>query len=825
MTSAPYCAGPPVGKGSAFVGREDIVARVLRELANHQGILLLQGQRRIGKTSILDHLVTRLRDEGYCTVKIDLQELRQVNSEEIMAELVKSLAHTLGVATSAAADPRASSFTDSLEAILSVSTKRVVILMDEFDRADAYEPPTVEKGTIFWMRALERHFATKISLVLAYGRHIEQLSLDLKGLLKNGGQRIRVSLLRREEMERLVRLSETGEQTSLRWSEAAIDAIWLLTSGHPLLTQAICLEVWLKLVLARETTQPVSIVHPSHVSSAAETVIIERAALQLDWLWEGLTLPCQVIALVLAQQPLLHQDWMSEKTLFSILSEHDLEDRFDDLGFALDSMVRWDLLEFDPIIGYRFRVALMRRFFRGRPLFNHLLAQYRRTPSAKDLLHASIYGLYRIDTCIGSGAMSRVYSGHHTHTGVRVAVKLIDPVLSRNPAVKQRLLDEARVMMALKSSHIVRALDVGALHSGQLYIVMEYLEGTNLETVLTSEGPLPWNRVAEIGMQICTGLATAHRHSIFHRDIKPQNIFRTPVDNNPDHIKIVDFGVARETRIEVHSTENSSQPGTPEYMAPELLMRRDTRANERTDIYSVGVTLYKLLTGKLPFTETAHEGIQKERAHPSLVAPSLAAPDRNIPAIADRLIQRALAQKPADRFATADELAEALGALVAGDAVGETAPTSIKARRPISIGLILAQASLMLAIGILFTLSTLLLFPNCKMVTQLVVVPPIENEFDYESAKKLIKEQHHTLRAECLHGQKNKPLAQLKFRADVRADGWARISVYTSDAETRACVRDLFTFPFEPSSRGGAFEYTLSPVGDEFKPIDTTTPQ
>jgi len=272
----------------------------------------------------------------------------------------------------------------------------------------------------------------------------------------------------------------------------------------------------------------------------------------------------------------------------------------------------------------------------------------------------SIEGRYEIGDCIGAGGMSRVYAGVHTQTGVRVAIKLIDPALSREPATKQRLLSEARAMMELQSSHIVRAHDVGALPNGQLFVVMEFLDGDNLDVLLTREGPLPWPRVAALGAQICSGLATAHRRKIIHRDIKPQNVIRVAVDGNPEHIKIIDFGVARETRIEAGPTEQGVLPGTPEYMAPELVMQRGARADERTDLYALGVTLYKLLTGRLPFQGATYMETLRRHVGEPLTPPSVAAPALHIPPEADALLAKLLAKDPARRFASADELAAAL---------------------------------------------------------------------------------------------------------------------------------------------------------------------
>ncbi len=277
------------------------------------------------------------------------------------------------------------------------------------------------------------------------------------------------------------------------------------------------------------------------------------------------------------------------------------------------------------------------------------------------LLGTLVDGRYRIERLMGAGGMSRVYLGTYEKTGVSLAIKMIDLHLSGDPAMQQRSLGEARAMMSLQSNHVVHALDVGSLPSGQLYIVMEFLDGEDLDALLVREGPLPWARVADIGAQICSGLATAHRRGIVHRDIKPQNCFRVTVDGNPEHIKIIDFGVARELNAEAGPTQQGFLVGTPEYMAPELL-EKGAKADARSDIYGVGVTLYKLLTGVVPYRGPNALATLAMHVESPLIPPSKRAPEFEIPPEADEILGRALAKSPKARYAGADEMALALRA-------------------------------------------------------------------------------------------------------------------------------------------------------------------
>ena len=294
-----------------------------------------------------------------------------------------------------------------------------------------------------------------------------------------------------------------------------------------------------------------------------------------------------------------------------------------------------------------------------------------------------IDGRYRIDSVMGSGGMSQVYAGTYLKTSVKVAIKMIDLSISGDLSMQERSVNEARSMMQLQSNHVVRALDVGTLPSGQIYIVMEYLDGEDLGAILTREGALPWSRVADIGVQICNGLATAHRRGIIHRDIKPQNCFQVLVDDNPGHIKIIDFGVARD-EARAGPTQQGFLIGTPEYSAPELL--GGVKANPASDVYALGVTLYKLLTGLPPFRgATPMETLRKHVTAP-LVPPTKAASHLEIPPVADEILGRALAKDPAKRYASAEEMSRALrsalGMQLSGLVVRPERPVTVPPRRP-----------------------------------------------------------------------------------------------------------------------------------------------
>lgn len=281
---------------------------------------------------------------------------------------------------------------------------------------------------------------------------------------------------------------------------------------------------------------------------------------------------------------------------------------------------------------------------------------------------------YRLERRLGSGGMSHVYLGTHLRAGGKLAIKLIDLRLSNKPDMVRRCLQEARTMMEIQSNYVVRAHDVGVLPSGQLFIVMEYLAGEDLEHLVQREGPLPWPRVAAMAVQICSGLAAAHQRGTIHRDIKPQNCFRIALDGNPDHIKLIDFGIARDANDAAGLTQDGMILGTPEYMAPELVVA-GTPPDARSDLYALGALLYKLLTGQPPFRgRDALDTLYQHRNSP-VVPPSQAAPQLGIPPEADQILLRALAKAPTGRYATADEMAAALRATL-GQRPGPMHPES-----------------------------------------------------------------------------------------------------------------------------------------------------
>jgi serine/threonine protein kinase len=277
------------------------------------------------------------------------------------------------------------------------------------------------------------------------------------------------------------------------------------------------------------------------------------------------------------------------------------------------------------------------------------------------LIGRSLPGGYLILELVGIGGMGRVYRAEQTNLGRTVAVKIIHPHLVGEENAAARFITEARAASRLNHPNSVGIIDFGKSPDGLLYLVMEFLRGRDLARVIYEDGPLPFRRIVEVLRQTLAALAEAHNEGIIHRDLKPENIIVESVRSGGDFVKVVDFGLAK-------IRADASQPGitspgivcgTPEYMSPEQA-RGDT-LDPRSDLYAVGVILYQLLTGKLPFE--ADSPTQVVLAHLTQLPrdPAQVAPERRIPRALVEVSLRILSKEPGDRYRDSDELSAALG--------------------------------------------------------------------------------------------------------------------------------------------------------------------
>jgi serine/threonine-protein kinase len=304
-------------------------------------------------------------------------------------------------------------------------------------------------------------------------------------------------------------------------------------------------------------------------------------------------------------------------------------------------------------------------------------------------------GKYRVESVLGTGGMGVVVAAEHLQLRRRVALKLLLPEMAQRSDIVARFEREARATACLKNDHVARVLDVGTLENGTPYIVMEYLEGSDLGAMLAGRGtPAPEDAVLYV-LQACEALAEAHGMGIIHRDLKPQNLFLTRAVDGAPLVKVLDFGVSRfaDTSMDTHLTRTASIVGSPAYMAPEQ-MRAARNADERSDVWSLGVILYELLTGRLPF-----EGETMTDLFAKILVTAPKAPTALRPELSPRLssvVMRCLSVDPARRPSSVTELALAIAPFgtAAARVVSEHVLAVTRATRPSIADASIAAASI-----------------------------------------------------------------------------------------------------------------------------------
>jgi serine/threonine protein kinase len=269
-------------------------------------------------------------------------------------------------------------------------------------------------------------------------------------------------------------------------------------------------------------------------------------------------------------------------------------------------------------------------------------------------------GNYRITSRLGEGGMGVVYLAEHPVIGKKVALKAIHPELSRNAEVVSRFVTEAKSVNQIGHEHIVDIADFGTTPGGEFYFIMEYLQGEALSDRLKRENRLDATRAMVVGAQIADALDSSHEHGIIHRDLKPENIFLVARGGSKDFVKVLDFGLAKLTDTEEkvsHKTRAGSVMGTPYYMAPEQCEGK-TEIDHRADIYSLGVLLFEMLTGKVPFGGDGYGEIIVK--HITMPPPSVRSLVPELSPELDLILFRALAKDREQRFQTMAELRDAL---------------------------------------------------------------------------------------------------------------------------------------------------------------------
>ena len=267
---------------------------------------------------------------------------------------------------------------------------------------------------------------------------------------------------------------------------------------------------------------------------------------------------------------------------------------------------------------------------------------------------------YTITREIGSGGMATVYEAVHNKLDTKVAIKILDPLLAANENIRQRFMQEAKIMASLNHEGITKVLDFDEEES-RLAIIMEYLEGQTLDEYVKQKGALSEARAKEIFIPILEAFAYAHSKGIVHRDVKPSNIFI----NTEGKVKIMDFGIAKIIEDDANVlTQTGTQMGTPVYMSPEQV-NDSKHTDHRTDIYSLGVTLWFMLAGKPPYNTDEYSSFQIFTKIVNTELPEL----KDLPKI-DQIIKKATHKKPDERIENCETFIDLLGPRAPGIHIG-----------------------------------------------------------------------------------------------------------------------------------------------------------
>ena len=317
------------------------------------------------------------------------------------------------------------------------------------------------------------------------------------------------------------------------------------------------------------------------------------------------------------------------------------------------------------------------------------------------LLGVVLAGRYEVLRRIGEGGMGAVYEAKHTLIGKRVAVKVLLEKFHTQSDLVARLLQEARLASSIGHENIVDVTDFGTTDDGRSFVVMEFLDGESLAELAMREAPLPIERSLRIARQVASALGAAHAKGIFHRDVKPENIYLVQ-RGDTDFVKVVDFGISKAVKPggdegpeTYRLTHTGLLLGTPLYMSPEQA-RGSEDLDHRVDIWALGVLLYECLTGEVPFRANNYLQIISQVLTHEPLPPSQLRPELGIPDAVEAVVMRAMEKDRTRRYQTMAELERDLERLLAGDQnvgsapVPEGSPPPVTRRAPPRWPLVLA---------------------------------------------------------------------------------------------------------------------------------------
>ncbi|HEY3103653.1 MAG TPA: protein kinase [Pyrinomonadaceae bacterium] len=294
------------------------------------------------------------------------------------------------------------------------------------------------------------------------------------------------------------------------------------------------------------------------------------------------------------------------------------------------------------------------------------------------LIGQTLAGKYRIEKLIKTGGMGSVYRGKHVLMDKTVAIKVLRPSLASDDAVVARFSREAKAASRISHPHAVSVTDFGEGENGVVFLVMEYLDGRTLKEVIGAEGPLSLDRAVEIVRQVAGALDAAHAQGVIHRDLKSDNIMLVH-HNGDEWAKVLDFGIAKIRQPpggDAEITQANLVVGTPQYMSPEQCSQSGA-LDARSDVYSLGIIVYEMLTGRVPFAGESSTVIMMKQVQDA--PPSVLSLRAELPTAVDAVIKRALAKQPIDRFQSAGELSSEFAKAASRQGEAESAAAVIGA--------------------------------------------------------------------------------------------------------------------------------------------------
>jgi serine/threonine-protein kinase len=298
---------------------------------------------------------------------------------------------------------------------------------------------------------------------------------------------------------------------------------------------------------------------------------------------------------------------------------------------------------------------------------------------ASNLVGTTLDGAYRITRLIAEGGMSAVYEAVQLRLNQRLAVKVMARELSSNREALTRFHREAEITSRLRHPHLVTVVDFGTAPGGRPYMVMEYLEGSDLDRRIRQTGQLPLATAVHIAKQVASALAAAHDQGVVHRDLKPANVFLVELPGEPDFAKVLDFGISKVRAASTQLTKASSIIGTPNYMSPEQATGMLDEIDHRTDQWSLACIVWEMLAGRPPFASDDMSAVFYQVIHLEPRPLRKQAPD--LPVAVEAVLHRALAKDMADRFPSIRDFASALASAAAEQPSDATAAGEARIER------------------------------------------------------------------------------------------------------------------------------------------------